>query len=462
MEPLRDGPEREGEAPAEPTLPMRADLDHRWLGGSLALPGRAAFSGEAGGHLVDRREFLGRSLAGCSFLSALGWSLANAAAPPSRQRSLILLWMSGGPSQLETFDPHEGKAIAGGTRSIGTAAKGLRLAAGMERLAEQMRHVSLVRSMMSKEGDHERGAYAMRNGNRPDPTVIHPSIGAILCHELPVAGVDIPRHVSIMPDRWSGRGGYLGDKLDAFRTGDPRNPVPDTVSPVDAARDGRRLAYLGIAEKAFARGRAARVAATGHRGTVARARTMMSSEQLKAFDVSSEPLALRRSYGDTPFGRGCLAARRLTEAGVRCVEVTLGNWDTHADNHRLCRGLAGVLDPAFAALIADLRQRGTLDRTMVLCAGEFGRTPRINPLGGRDHWPTGFSVALAGGGIRGGLAVGETDPEGGARPSKPVWVENLHATLLTAAGIDSAKQNTSKTGRTLPYSQGSPIRALLA
>ncbi|MBY0229957.1 MAG: DUF1501 domain-containing protein, partial [Gemmataceae bacterium] len=379
-------------------------------------------------HGVTRREFLGRTLAGSAFLSALGWQLANAAAPPARQRSLILLWMSGGPSQLETFDPHEGKDIAGGTRSIKTAS-GARLAAGLERLADQMAHVSLVRSMMSKEGDHERGAYTVRTGNRPDPTVIHPSIGAILCHELPVAGVDIPRHVSIMPDRWSGRGGHLGDQYDSFRTGDPRLPVPDTVSH-GGPRDGKRLELLNVAEKAFAKGRGKRVEATGHRDTMARARTMMSSEQLKAFDVSREPLAVQCRYGDTPFGRGCLAARRLTEAGVRCVEVTLGNWDTHADNHRLCRNLVDILDPAFAALVADLRERGTLDRTMVVCAGEFGRTPKINPFAGRDHWPTGFSVALAGGGLRGGAVVGETDPEGGPKPKDPVTVESLHATLL--------------------------------
>src|SRR5262245_37874667 len=185
-----------------------------------------------------------------------------------------------------------------------------------------MGSISLVRSMVSKEGDHERGTYTMKTGFRPDPTVVHPSIGAILCHELPIAGTDIPRHVSILPGQWPAKGGFLGDQFNAFRTDDPAGPVPDTSSFLAADRDERRLQHLDAVESAFAKGRQKRVDGTLHRDTVAGARKMMSSEQLKAFDVSKEPLAVRRSYGDTAFGRGCLAARRLIEVGVRCVEVT--------------------------------------------------------------------------------------------------------------------------------------------
>src|SRR5262249_39107263 len=144
-----------------------------------------------------------------------------------------------------------------------------------------------------------------------------------------------------------------------------------------------------------------------------------------------------KEYGDTPFGRACLAARRLTEVGVRCVEVTLDGWDTHVNNHELTRKRVEILDPAFAALIRDLRKRKQLDDTLVICAGEFGRTPKVNPAGGRDHWPTGFSVALAGGGVRGGVVIGATDPEGKKdKPTSPVTVGDLHATILTALGID--------------------------
>src|SRR5262249_38097793 len=163
--------------------------------------------------------------------------------------------------------------------------------------------------------------------------------------------------------------------------------------------------------------------------------TMMTSEQLKAFEIDREPAKLRQAYGDTPFGRGCLAARRLTEVGVRCVEVTLDGWDTHANNHELTRKRVEILDPAFSALLRDLRERDLLKRTVVLCLGEFGRTPKINPLGGRDHWPTGFSVALAGGGIHGGQVIGETDPEGKPEPKNPGSVGDLFENVLTAVGI---------------------------
>jgi hypothetical protein len=404
------------------------------------------------------------SLVGTAWLTPIGHYLARAAEPPTPRgpaRSIILLWLEGGPSQLETFDPHPGTEIAGGTEAIPTAVKGVQLAAGLEHLAEEMTSIALVRSMVSKEGDHERGAYTMKTGFRPDPTITHPSIGAICCHELPVAGADLPRHVSILPGAWPARGGYLGEQYDAFQTYDPAGPVPDTLSPVTPERDRRRLAHLDVVENAFVRGRQRQAEATLHRATVAAARKMMSSEQLTAFDVTREPLALRRRYGDHPFGRACLAARRLIEVGVRCVEVTLTGWDTHANNHELTRGLVSLLDPAFAALVRDLRERRLLDHTLVVCGGEFGRTPRINPLAGRDHWPNGFSVALAGGGIRGGTVVGETDPEGKKDPVDPVTVGDLHATLLTALHIDPHKVNQSKIGRTVRFAEGDPVRKLL-
>jgi uncharacterized protein (DUF1501 family) len=215
-------------------------------------------------------------------------------------------------------------------------------------------------------------------------------------------------------------------------------------------------------EDAFARGRQRRVDATLHRDTVAAARKMMSSEQLKAFDVSREPVALRKFYGDTPFGRACLAARRLTDVGVRCIEVTLGGWDAHVNNHEIHRNRLSVLDPALTALLRDLKERGQLDRTVVLCAGEFGRTPKINPLEGRDHWPNGFSVALAGGGIAGGQVIGATDPAGIKDPVDRTTFADLHATVLKAVGLDPAKENLSPIGRPITLSQGRPIEALLS
>ncbi len=412
---------------------------------------------------IGRRDFLAAAgMAGLGWLAPLSRILAERA---ERMRgpaqSVILLWLAGGPSQLETFDPHPGTAIAGGTRAINTAVKGVQLVEGFDSLAEVMAEVSLVRSLASKEGDHERGTYLMKTGYRPDPTVVHPSIGAICCHELPVDGTDIPRHISILPSQWPSRGGFLGAEYDAFLTGDPAGKLPDLASPVPAARDARRVADLEVVERAFARGRERRARATGHRDTFARARAMMTSEQLAAFDVAREPARLRRAYGDTPFGRACLAARRLTEVGVRCVEVTLDGWDSHANNHAIQRARVAVLDPALSALVRDLRQRGRLAQTVVLCMGEFGRTPRINAAGGRDHWPTGFSLALAGGGLKGGRVVGATDPEGMAAPTDLVTIGDVHATVLAALGLDPRKENISPARRPIRLSQGRPIPAFL-
>jgi hypothetical protein len=325
-----------------------------------------------------------------------------------------------------------------------------------------MGSVALIRSMVSKEGDHERGTYLMKTGYRPDPTVEHPSIGAICCHELPVGRTDIPRHISILTGRWPSRGGFLGGEYDAFQIDDPKGKLPDVISPVPAPRDSARVGDLEVVERAFARGRRDRIDATLHRETLARARVMMTSEQLKAFDVSQEPAGVLAEYGDTPFGRGCLAARRLIEVGVRCVEVTLSGWDTHVNNHEIHKARARELDPAFAALLRDLARRQQLDRTVVLCCGEFGRTPKVNPFGGRDHWPGGFSLAMAGGGLRGGVAIGQTDPEASQDPIRPTTIEDVHATVLRALGLDPAKENTAPTtGRPIKLSGGQPIRELL-
>jgi uncharacterized protein (DUF1501 family) len=413
------------------------------------------------GLAIDRRGFL--ALAGLSWLTPVGRLLAEQA-ERSRQpaRSVILLWLAGGPSQRDTFDPHPDARIDGGTAAIATAARGVQLARGFERLADQMGSVALVRSLVSKEGDHERGTYLMKTGYRPDPTVEHPSIGAICCHELPTGGTDIPRHVSILTGRWPSRGGFLGGEYDAFQVGDPKGHLPDVTALAPVPRDSARVRDLEVVERAFARGRVSRVAATLHRETLARARVMMGSEQLKAFDVSQEPAAVRAEYGDTAFGRGCLAARRLIEVGVRCVEVTLDGWDAHVNNHEIHARLVKELDPAFSALLRDLARRGLLDRTVVACGGEFGRTPKVNVAGGRDHWTNGFSLALAGGGLRGGLAIGKTDPEGGKDPTRPTTVEDVHATILAALDLDPARENIAPaTGRPIKLSAGRPIRELL-
>lgn len=425
---------------------------------------------------LSRRSLLAASLgmSGISWLTPLAESLARAdgdAPTRKRPRSLIVLWMAGGPSQLETFDPHPGTKIAhDATKAIDTSAKGVQIADSLPRIAEQMQSISLVRSLVSKEGDHERASHNLKTGFRPDPTLVHPSLGAVMCHQL-ADDIEIPRHVSILPGQFPARGGYLGNLYDAFKTFDPAQPIPDVRARVSDSRAAKRLADLAIVEASFARGRIKDLAErTSHGASIEAARKMMSSEQLKAFDVSGAPAALKEKFGDSPFGRACLAAVQLMEVGVRCVEVTLDGWDTHTNNEALVRGRCEILDPAFAALITELKARDLFDSTIVLWLGEFGRTPRVNPTGGRDHWPHGFTAAVTGGNLAGGRVVGETstEPDDNQAADKtrlmanPRPVEDLHATILHSLGIDYKKEVQTPIGRPMMLSQGSPIQELLA
>ncbi len=417
-------------------------------------------------HFTRRTLLKAAGLSGLSWLTPVGHLLAGEqeSQPRGKQaKSVILLWLAGGPSQLETFDPHAERKIAGGTTAIDTSVRGIQLAAGLPQVAEQMQHLTLVRSIVSKEGDHERATYNVKTGYRPDPTVVHPSIGAVLCHQLPEGKTEIPRHVSIMPGRWPGRGGYLGNKFDAFKTYDPLGGIPDVKPRVSKDRFQARRKDLDVVEREFARGRLSDLEKrrTAHRATIEKAVRMMSSEQLKAFDIAKVPERERLEFGDTRFGRGCLAALRLIEVGVRCVEVTLPGWDTHLNNHEAHAELNQILDPAFAALVRKLRERKRLDDTIVICGGEFGRTPQINAAAGRDHWPHGFSIALAGGNFRRGHAHGASDPEGGKKVKDGVAVADIHATVLHTLGIDHNRMLDTPVGRPLKLSDGKILTELL-
>ena len=365
----------------EKRLADTAGNERRWAAHARALLGLAQFNGvrmepldfgrcpPAAADQPRRICLRGTSLAGLCWLTPVGQLLTSLSQEPGQRepaQSIILLWLAGGPSQLETFDPHPNTAIAGDTGAVNTSVPGVQLADGYPQLAEQMASLAIIRSVVSREGDHERGTYNLMTGYRPDPTVIHPSIGAICAHQLPVGQTEIPRYITILPGQWPGRGGYLGDQYDPFKTGDPLHRVPDVTSLVSPERDAQRMADLDVVEQAFARRRSNRVEATQHRATVNNARTMMSSEQLRAFDVNRESAELRAAYGNTPFGRGCLAARRLIEVGVRCVEVTLSGWDTHANNHAGHRAQAAILDPAFSALVRDLKDHNLFHRTVVI------------------------------------------------------------------------------------------------
>jgi len=380
----------------------------------------------------------------------------------ARPASLVTLWLAGGPSQLETWDPHPGTAIGGPTRAIATAIPDVRIAADYPRVAERLDRFAVIRSLVSREGDHERGTHAVRTGRRPDPTLVHPALGAVAAHERPAAGLDIPAYVALGAEGFPGRGGFLGRRFDPYRVLVPGFAGQNLRPPVSGTRQTRRLDAVRQLDAGFAVGRGVPVRETLHGATLDAAVALMSSPQLAAFSIADEAAGTRATYGDTPFGRGCLVARRLVEAGVRSVDVTLGGFDTHAANFTGHAAQGAILDVALAALIDDLAERDLAASTVVLVAGEFGRTPRINPLDGRDHWPHGFSCLLAGGRVGGGRVVGATDPEGVARtPVDPVSIADLAATVLAALDIDPRRELVTPDGRPLKLAEGTPVSHLI-
>ncbi|NNJ24544.1 DUF1501 domain-containing protein [Alienimonas chondri] len=379
-----------------------------------------------------------------------------------REKSLLVLWMQGGMSQLESFDPHPGSPIGGPTKAIATSLKGTQFADLFERTAEHAHKLNLIRSMTSAEGDHERATYFLKTGYRPDPTVRHPAAGAVAASAKPAEGLAIPAHVALNPGQWPPRGGYLGPGLDAFQVHNPGGPPANLRDVAQPGRRARRLAGLDVLSQSFSAGRPGQLRRTRHAEATDEAVTMMDSPQVKAFEIEDEPDVLKAAYGDTRFGRGCLVARRLIETGVRAVEVTLNGFDTHADNFGGMATQAETLDPALAALLGDLADRDLLESTVVLVMTEFGRTPRINPLDGRDHWPKGFSCMVGGGGLASGRVIGGTDPLGEKEPTDPVSVQDLYATVYSALGIEPDYEEMTPIGRPLKRVEGTPLASLFA
>ncbi len=368
---------------------------------------------------------------------------------PKREKSLLVLWMSGGPSQLETWDPHPNSTTSHmEAAAIDTAIPGLQIDSRLEQMAEMMGDLNVIRTLTSKEGDHERGTYFIKTGYRPIPKLVHPSITSIVTERKPVSEeLKIPAHVSLSNGPFPARGGFLGDTLDAFRVYNPGGNLNNLRAPVNNKRQKRRLTSLDVVTRAFARGRKVITDRTLHQLTVEKALQMMNTEQLKAFELDDVPDAEKKAYGDSNFGRGCLVARRLIETGVRAVEVILNGWDTHASNFEGCTTQITQLDPAFAALMSDLKKRDLLDSTVVLCIGEFGRTPNINALGGRDHWPKWFPCVVGGGGFTRGQVIGETDPAGKNDSVDEIRVKDLYATVFKTLGIDHTHEFQTDIGR---------------
>jgi uncharacterized protein (DUF1501 family) len=418
-------------------------------------------------HRPTRRQFLGLSLAGTLSL-ALSPSLQRLAAadrPGSRVKACILVWLNGGPSHIDTFDPKPGADTNGPFKAIDTAVPGMQFSEHLPRLAKQAKHLAVVRSLTSREQDHDRAYQYLHTGNARDETVEYPALGSVMAHEWTGEESDLPSYVAL--NGGSATAGFLGADVSPYFVGDLNAPVANVALPegIDEKRLDRRLKALTAFNKGLT-GRADPDRIAEHERLTRRAARFRKSPALKAFDLGGEKpetlAAYRADKDEATFAKACVMARRLVENGVRFVEVTLDGWDTHGDNFTQVATLLKQLDPALATLISDLSDRGLLAQTMVLCMGEFGRTPKINENNGRDHWSDAFSAVLAGGGLKVGQPVGASDAKGEQVKEKPVSVPDLYATLLAACGIDGKKVYRTPGGRPIKLAdKGKVVKELV-
>ena len=407
--------------------------------------------------VIGRRAFLkGISTAGAA-AGLLSWTdLVSLRADELRRRgrACILLWMQGGPSQFETFSPKPDHENGGETEAISTVVPGIEIAHHFPELATVMDRVALVRSMTTREGNHQRASFLLHTGYAPTASVKHPTLGALVAHQIGDAACELPAFVRVGNQfRNTGGGGLLGVDFDPFVIADASRPPANTQPTTSPERFHRRLGLLGRLESDYAHSGAAELVAE-HQNLYARTSRMMLSRQMKAFDLEHETAETREAYGGSSFGTGCLLARRLVEEGVTFVEVADGGWDMHNDVFPRAKERTANVDRPFAQLIRDLDQRGLLDTTLVVWMGEFGRTPRINARAGRDHYPRAFNVALAGGGVAGGQVIGATDEGGVEVTDRPVTVPDLFRTFCHALEIDADHENMSPIGRPIRIVDG--------
>lgn len=413
----------------------------------------------------SRREWLQSVAASILGVSAAGWLplRTHAAGQPTRKRSCILLWMNGGPSQTDTFDPKPGHPNGGPFQTIQTKVPGMALSEHLPQVAAQADRIAVVRSMETREGDHGRATFHLRTGNLPQGAIQFPVLGSLIANEQHSSS-DLPGFVSITPQRLLApeaiSAGFLGPRFAPLMVGNEAQTLfqadngngslkvkdLDLPKEVDSLRCQERLSLLDDFTQDFTKTHPG-LGTSGHKAAYEQARRLMQPDAARAFDLENEPASLRDNYGRHRFGQGCLLARRLIERGVPFVEVTLGGWDTHDDNFSKVKRLCNILDPAWATLLTDLQSRGLLEQTLVVCMGEFGRTPGINPRQGRDHYPNAWSVVLSGGGVRGGSIIGRTSDDGLTVEDRPTSVPDLLATILLAIGLDPRKQNMSNVNR---------------
>lgn len=415
------------------------------------------------GHL-RRRDFFKYIPAAAAATGALSWQdhlLANAPTLRKSGKACILLWMGGGPSQFETFDPKPGHANGGETKTIPTTIPGVQISANLPKVAQATDDLCLIRSMTGKDGQHPRATFLMHTGYAPSPAVKYPTLGSIVAKELGDPASDLPSFVRIGAGQGAnasamGSAGILGVDYDPLTMAAAGRPPENTSLATDEKRFQRRLNLLDRIQGDYAN-HGGQQEVADHQKIYAQASRLVLSPKMTGFDLDKEPQKIKEAYGTSPFGQGCLLARRLIETGVTFVEVTLGNWDTHLDNFNKVRDLCGQLDQPYAALLADLKSRGLLDSTLVIWTGEFGRTPRINPNKGRDHFPRAFTSILAGGGVKGGQVIGSTDAGGDAVENRPVSVNDFLRTACHSLGIDADKQNMSSIGRPIKIVDGGEV-----
>ncbi len=432
---------------------------------------------------LSRRDLLRLAAAGVGGVSASGWlpvlagHAAQAAAAGKKHKSCILLYMSGGPSHIDTFDLKPGGEMGTEFQPIATSVPGIQISEHLPKIARLMHHGAIVRSMSTAESDHDRGRYLMHTGfSRSSGGVPYPSLGALVSSELGQPGFLLPNFVVCnLHDRLDPAfTGYLPPQHRGLILQNLDRGIEGIQPAVSQAELTSRLDLVGQLDAAF-RGKYRAASTAAHQANYSRAFDLMRAEQLQAFDLSREPVATLSRYtpqqfdprnaqqnGLRDFGKGCLLARGLIEVGVPFVEVVLQSWDTHADNAARTRQLSEALDAPWSALIEDLKDRALLDSTLIVWMGEFGRTPRINPSGGRDHFARAWSTVLMGGGIKGGQVIGRTDQIGGTVEDRPVSAADFLATICQLLGIGWQKTNDGPGGRTIRITaQGAqPIKEL--
>jgi len=405
----------------------------------------------------NRRQWIGGT-AGVLGVAGSRWMQSLAAADvsmPSRARPVILLWMNGGPATIDLWDLKPGHQNGGPFQEIATTVPGVKVSEHLPRMAQWGTELAIVRSMSSGEGDHGRARQYVHTGYTPQPAIRFPLLGSLVAKEFYSELSELPGFVSITPERAlvSTGSGFLGPKFAPLAIGQLGDEVSGLVVPnIERHRDlldrdqTQRLSLLQQLNQQFINEYQSEVASSMRTATEQAVR-LMEPAAADTFRIDRESVKTREAYGPSTFGQGCLLARRLVERGVRFVEVSLDGWDTHSNNFERVMSLSQVLDQAFSALLSDLNDRGLLDSTLVICQGEFGRTPRINGNTGRDHWPGAWATVLAGGGVRGGQVIGATSEDGTTVESEPTTVPDLIATVCSLLGIDPMKQNNSNVGR---------------